>query len=222
MITKILPLAAFTLTVLGAAAQADGFYISGSLQATTQDHGITRDTDGVTLPVPDVGSSSFVSATDIAGGIAAGYEYSLGTSGFFVGAEAFYNFENAESRNINGVLVTDVSLEASFGARLISGVEITDKFAVYAHAGITEAEFDVRNSYTFADPVTNASYSESGFSYGLGATYAVNDRLSVFTEFTQIDGIDFGGIPEVAGGTGRVNPNTLDLSKTAIGVKVAF
>lgn len=221
MTIKLLPVATLAIATLGSAALADGFYFSGSLQGTTQDHGIERNTAGFELPVPDVGGSSYVSATDAALGIAAGYEFDLG-SNFFIGAEAFYNFENAGSRNINGVLVTDVSLESTYGVRLISGVDVTDKFSVYAHAGVTEAEFDVRNSYTFADPVRSGSFSETGFSYGVGASYAVTDRMSIFTELTQVDGIEFDGLPEVAGGTARENPNSLDLAKTAIGVKFNF
>lgn len=222
MFTKLTTATGLTLLLLGTTAQAEGFYISGSIIGTTQDHTIERNTAGTELPVPDVGGTSFVSETDLSGGVGLGYQQSFGNTGLFWGAEAFYNAEQGESRNINGVLVTDVELQASYGARLIAGAAVTDKFAVYAHAGVTEVEFDVTNSYTFAPPVTEASYSETGVSYGVGATYAIDDKVSVFAEYTQVDGITFDGIPEIAGGTGRVNPNSLDLSRTAIGVKYSF
>lgn len=216
---------AFTAAVIALAAgsaTAEGFYFSGKLSAQTQSHTIERDTEGVVLPVPDVGGVSLVEQTDAAVGIGLGYEQNIGTGPLFWGAEVFYNAETGESRNINGVLVTDLELEASYGARLIAGTNVTDTVKLYTHAGVTQVDFDVTNSYTFAPPVTDDSYSETGFSYGVGASVAVSDSVALFTEYTAVTGIEFDGIAEVAGGTGRENPNTLDLSALAIGVKYSF
>ncbi|SMX27130.1 hypothetical protein TRP8649_01232 [Pelagimonas phthalicica] len=219
---KHLSLAALAAATLSSAAYADGFYFSGSLSGTTLDHSIERDTAGTVLPVPDVGGTSFVSETDFSFGAALGYEQHFGQSDFFWGAEVFYNFENGETRNINGVLVTDIELEASYGARLIGGFDITEKFAAYAHAGVTQVDFEARNAYTFAPPKRDRNFSETGYSYGVGGTYKIDDQIALFAEYTKVDGIEFDGIAEVAGGTGRENPNTLDLSKTTFGVKFSF
>lgn len=203
-------------------AQAEGLYISGSLGSTTLGHTLERNEATPGLPVPDVAGVSLSTATDVSAGLAFGYEFQANNSPFFFGAEAFYTFENSETRNIVGVLATDVSLDASYGARLIGGVDVAPKFSVYGHAGYTQLEFDVRNSYTFAPPVKTHSFSEGGFSYGVGALYHVNDRFSVFTEYTKIPDVDFAGLPEVAGGTGRVNPNDLSLDKVSFGVRMNF
>ena len=120
------------------------------------------------------------------------------------------------------MLVTDVELEASYGARVLLGTNVTDKVQLYTHVGATQVDFDVTNSYTFAPPVTEDSFSETGFSYGVGAAVALSDTLSVFTEYTEVAGVDFDGIPEIAGDTGRVNDNTLDLSSLSVGIKYAF
>ncbi len=220
--TNQLTFAALAATLLASTASAEGLYISGSLSGTTLDHSIERNTGGTALPVPDVGGTSLVSETDLSFGAAIGYEQGIANSDFYWGAEAFYNFENGESRNINGVLVTDIELKSSYGARLIGGVNLTDKFSAYTHAGVTEVKFDVTNSYTFAPPVREESYSETGFSYGLGGAYKLNDKIALYAEYTKIDGIEFDGIAEVAGGTGRENPNTLDLSRATFGVKFSF
>lgn len=220
---KIITITTIAAAMAATSVSADGFYISGKLGAQTLGHTIERDTEGFDgLPVPDVGGVSRIEETDATVGLAFGYEQSIGTGPLFWGAEAFYNAENVESRNINGVLVTDVELEASYGARVLLGANVTDAVQLYTHAGATQVDFDVTNSYTFADPVTNDSFSETGFSYGVGAAVALNDTLSVFTEYTKVAGVEFDGIPEIAGGTDRVNDNTLDLSSLSVGIKYAF
>lgn len=220
---KIITTTTIALAMASTAVSAEGLYISGKLGAQTLGHTIERNTEGFDgLPVPDVGGVSRIEETDAAVGLAFGYAQNIGSGPLFWGAEAFYNAESLESRNINGVLITDVELEASYGARLLLGANVTDAVQLYTHAGATQVDFDVTNSYTFADPVTNDSFSETGFSYGVGAAVALNDTLSVFTEYTQVAGVAFDGIPEIAGGTDRVNDNTLDLSSLSVGIKYAF
>lgn len=219
---KNLAITTIALAMATTSVSADGFYVSGKLDAQTLGHTIERDTEGVELPVPDVGGVSRIEETDAAVGIALGYQQGFGSGPLFWGAEAFYNAENAESRNINGVLITDVELESSYGARVLLGANVTDAVQLYTHVGATQVDFDVTNSYTFAPPVTEASYSETGFSYGVGAAVAISDTLSVFTEYTEVTGVDFDGIPEVAGDTGRVNDNSLDLSSLSVGLKYSF
>lgn len=205
-----------------ATAQADGFYISSNISATTSGHTLERNGSTPGLPVPDTAGVGFSETTDFSGGLALGYERNIGNGPFFLGAEAFYNFEDASSRNIVGVLATDVSLNASYGARILAGVEVAPKLSLYGHVGYTTLDFDLRNSYTFAPPVRTDSRREGAVSFGAGARYAVNDQFSVFTEFTQVADVSFDGIPEVAGGTGRVNPNRISLNKVSFGVKYDF
>ncbi|MDA9207373.1 outer membrane beta-barrel protein [Octadecabacter sp.] len=217
---KTTVITAAILAVFGTAAAADGLYVSGTLSAQTFGHEIERNTEAA-LGAPD---QSFVTRTEDTGaglGFALGYEQSINSS-FYWGAEVFYNASDASSTNINGVLVTDVDVDATYGVRGIFGTNVTDKVQLYAHAGVTQVDFDINNSYTFAPPVTTRSDEETAFSYGFGAAVAVTDNLSVFSEYTQISGVSFDGIPEVAGGTNRVNDNTLDLSSVAVGVKISF
>lgn len=219
---KYQTLSVIAVAMIASSASAEGLYVSGKLSGQTLGHTIERDTAGTVLPVPDVGGVSRIEETDVAGGLAFGYEQNIGSGQLYWGAEAFYNAESGESRNINGVLITDVELESSYGARVILGANVTDTVKLYTHAGVTQVDFDVTNSYTFAPPVREDSYSETGVSYGAGASVAISDSLALFTEYTAVAGVEFDGIPEIAGGTGRVNDNTLDLSSLAIGVKYSF
>ena len=116
--------------------------------ATTLDHTIQRDTGGFALPVPDMSGTTIADTTDFSGGLAAGYIQNFAGDQFFVGAEAFYNFETAETKNINGVLVTEIDLNSTYGGRLLAGANATDKLSLYAHGGVTVTcdPFSPRNS----------------------------------------------------------------------------
>ena len=225
--SKFIASSVSALLIAASPALADGFYISGSISGVTLDHSIERNNGGADAPGPggiivsDTSGTTLATETGAGFGIGLGYEQSIG-NGLFWGAEAFYTAHDINTTNLNGVLVTDLDLEATYGARGIFGAEVTDRFNVYAHVGIVQAEFDVDNSYTFAPPSTSDSFEETGVSYGVGASYAINDQIGVFAEYTQIADIDFDGIGEVAGNTGRVNPNDLDLSSIALGVKYSF
>jgi len=220
MIKKIYLLPSILILSAGT-AQADGLYISGKVGASTLGHTIERNIGTTTLPVQDTSGVSSVTETGVSLGIGVGYTFDINEM-LFVGGEAFYNYENASTRNINSVLVTDIDLEHTYGGRFIAGAHVTDKFSLYAHAGATVLDFDINNSYTFAPPVREASSHEVAFSYGLGADYKLDDNVSVFAEFTQIKDVGFTPIPEVAGGTGRINPNDLDLGRISLGVKYSF
>ncbi len=211
-------------TMAGSSAYAGGeFYVAGKLSGTSFDHTITRNTGGFAgLPVPDSSGVTTADSTDLSGGLALGYKHSFAEKRYFVAAEGFYNLENSSTTNINGVLVTNVDLDASYGGRLLAGVNATDRLSLYVHGGVTVLDFDVRNSYTFAPPVRTSSESEATFSFGVGAGYAITDNIGVFVEYTQTTEADFDGLPEVAGGTGRVNPNDLSLDAISIGAKYSF
>jgi len=230
MLTTGLALLA-TTTMLGTAALAgdhsstlfNGFYLSGKIGASTLGHAIERNTGGfMGLPVPDVGSVTSVENTDLTGGVAIGYQRNIFNDRLYLGLEGFFNFEDGSTRNINGVLVTDIDLNYTYGGRLIGGVNVTKSFSVYVHGGVTVLDYDVRNSYTFAPPVRTRSSTDTAFSYGLAADYKLTDDVSVFAEYTQIADVNFDGIPEVAGGTNRVNPNELDLRSVSLGLKYSF
>jgi len=216
------------LTVLSSAlmmtnsAQAQGLYLFGNTSSSGLEHSIERSIDSnANLPVPDAGGVSNVTETDISVGVGVGYRVDI-NSDVYVAFEGFYDKNNNSSRNINGVLVTDIDLDSSYGVRLLAGVNVNDKFSVYAHGGYTELDFDIRNSYTFAPPVRNRSETKGALTFGVGADYKLDNNYSVYAQYSQTTDIDFDGIPEVAGGTGRVNPNDLDLSQLTIGFKYNF
>lgn len=204
-------------------ADASGFYVSGKVGSTEAEHTIERNIgSGVALPVSDTSGVTSAHETNVSGGLAIGYEHDFMQEEFFVGLEGFYNVENTSTKNINSVLVTDVDINATYGGRMLVGINATDKLALYAHGGATALDIDIRNSYTFAPPVKTSSETEVGFSFGGGVGYDLSNNISVFAEYTRINNVDFSPIPEVAGGTGRINKNTLDYSNISLGVKYAF
>ena len=219
MKTIILP--AMAIVLAASSASADGLYVSGKISSLTFGHEIERNT-GAALGAPDNSAVTRTEESDIAGGLALGYEQTIGDGTLYWGVEGYYDVHNGESRNINNVLVTEVALDATYGARVILGANVSDQVQLYTHAGVAQVAFDVANSYTFAPPTTEESFEETGITFGVGASVAISDQVALFTEYTQLTGVEFDGIGEVAGNTGRVNDNSLDLSSLAIGVKYSF
>jgi opacity protein-like surface antigen len=202
-------------------ANADGLYISGKIGNSTLGHTIERNASTAGLPVTDSHGVTNTEETDVSLGLSLGYKHHISDK-IFLGLEGFYNYETAESRNINGVLVTDIELNSTYGSRLLFGSDITDKFSLYVHGGATILDFDVNNSYTFAPPKKSGSEREVAFSYGVGAAYTLHNNFDIFVDYTQINDVGFSGLPEVAGGTGRVSPNEIDLGTLSIGLTYNF
>lgn len=202
-------------------AQADGIYISGKIGSSSLSHTIERNIGDFTLPVQDTSGVTTAQDGGVSIGGAVGYTIDV-TPTFYVGAEGFFNYETSETHNINSVLVTDIELDYSYGGRALLGANVTDNYSVYAHGGVTILDFDITNSYTFAPPVREASGSEAAFSYGIGMDFKLDENISVFTEYTRIQDVDFTPIGEVAGDTGRINPNDLDMNTISLGFKYGF
>lgn len=194
----------------------DGVYIGGSLLNSTLSHTIERNTGTNTSPSITTTSDE----TDIGFGLSLGYKKHLNDT-FYLSGEIFYNEEDVTTRNLNNLLITEVTLNNSYGFKLKSGIDVTNKFSVYSVLGVTTLDVDLNNSYPFAPPKRNASRSESAFNFGFGAAYQVNDKWSVLAEYNQLKDVDFDPIPEVAV-PGKINPNELDYSTFVIGVNYAF
>lgn len=205
-------------------AQAGEVYIVGSAGVTESTHSIERNLgeNPPVLPSPDAGGVTSVDEDGASFSIGAGYRTKIPGSPVFVGVEGFYTFEDIESRNINGVLITDVDVDGQYGGRVLLGYDVNDRLKLYAHGGVSWIDFDLANSYTFADPVTSRSETEAAFAYGAGAEVEVIDNVGVFVEYTRTTEVGFDGIPEVAGNTGRVNANDLSLDRIALGFRWAL
>lgn len=206
---------AISMTGMNAYAK-DGFRIGTVTSNATLAHTIERNTGSNTTP----SLSSRVEESDFAFGISAGYQLHI-TDDFYLGAEAFYQEQNIKSRNLNNLLITELSLDSSYGFKIKAGVDITDKFSIYGLAGQTTIEFDVDNSYPFAPPMRTASRDVDELTIGFGAEYTVTDSLSITAEFSQLNDVNFEPIPEVAV-PGKINDNKLDFSNISFGVNYHF
>ena len=214
-ITGLLALASSAAFSTSALA-SDGFYISGYLQNTTQDHTIERNTG--TNTTPSITTSS--EETDVGVGLALGYKTHVKDK-VFVAVEGFYNKESAETRNLNNLLITEVELDSTYGINLKAGFDVTPEFSVYGFIGSTWVDIDLDNAYPFAPPMRSGSETESEVSFGFGVSYRLTESVAVIGEYTQLNDLDFDPLPEVAV-PGKVNPNELDLSSWKVGVSYHF
>lgn len=219
-------LAAITALSLSLAlpAQAqvkDGVFISGGVSSTTQELNQSRNT-GSNLPNvgPALGASGTVVDKDSGFGFFGGIGYKKQiTPDFFAAIEGFYSTEDASTTTINNVLVNQTDLDATYGADLRLGTNVTDKVAIYGLVGLTGFDLDSRISYTFAPPVDNVSNEEWGFVYGGGVEIGITDRISTFGEFRLANDISF-ETPTDRGDVRSVNE--LNYSVVRTGLRFSF
>jgi outer membrane immunogenic protein len=134
---------------------------------------------GAGLGYGDISSSTNTLDGDgILGGVQAGYRYDFGTA--VVGGELEYD-------------ITDIALGATAGDQLNSVARVKamagadlGRFLVYGTAGFAYADADVGG----------AELADDGWFAGLGADYALSDRLSVGAEALahQFDDFDASGV----------------------------
>lgn len=198
-----------------AASAGDGFYVSGSITATDLNHNINRNT-GL---MDSASVSSSVSDTNVGLRLGAGYKTHLSDK-VFVAVEGFYAFENAETESLNGMLVSRLELDASYGADLRLGYDITEEFSLYALAGVTALDFDNNTAYTFAPPMQELSATETGFTYGIGGELQMTDRMSIIAEYRLTKDVDFTPNPDRVGEL--VNENLIDHGALRVGVNFSF
>lgn len=194
----------------------DGLYVSVYAKNTTLEHSIERNTGTNTTP----SITTQAQESDFGYGLGLGYKMHLDET-LFIDIEAFYNDEDVETRNLNNLLITEVSLEATYGVKLKAGFDVNDKFSIYGFVGNTWVDIDLHNSYPFAPPMRQGSETESEVSFGFGASYAVSNKISVIAEYNQVQDVDFDPLPEVAV-PGKINPNDLDLSSWKVGLSYSF
>jgi len=215
--TSKLAVAAVVMSAAAVAtAQADdGFYVSGSVTATDLSHNINRNTGSA----DSASASTTVSQTDVGFRLGLGYKRHV-TEDWFVAVEGFYSFENAETRSLNGMLVSTLELDASYGGDFRVGYDITDKFAMYALAGVTALEFENSTAYTFAPPMQEISKTEAGFTYGIGAEIQLTNKMSVVGEYRITNDISFTPNADRVGSL--VNDNQIDHGALRLGVNFSF
>lgn len=205
----------FSSLTVSSVHATDGFYVSGSITATDLTHEINRNT-GL---MDSASISSSASDTNVGLRLGLGYKAHV-SENVFVAVEGFYSFENSETENLNGMLVSRVDLDASYGADLRLGYDVTEKFAIYALAGITALDFDNDTAYTFAPPTQELSSTEAGFTYGLGGELQVSPKWSVVAEYRVTKDVSFTPNPDKVGDF--VNPNQLDHGALRLGLNFSF
>jgi len=211
---------AVLLTVcLGATSQIqakDGFSFGSIASNVTFGHTIERNTGSEISP----SITSRTEESDIGLGLSLGYQFHV-IDDFFLGADVFYQEQNVETRNINNLLITELSLNETYGIKLKAGVDVTDKFSVYGLIGQTTLDFDINNSYPFAPPLRDGTADVDEITFGIGAEYDISDHWSFVAEFSQLNDVNFDPLPEVAV-PGQINDNQVDLNSLSFGLNYNF
>jgi outer membrane immunogenic protein len=166
---KMITLAAATTALLATPAMAAG---EGYVKAR-----ISYDSTEVEV------ESGGVSASDSTGkgigyGIAAGYDFDLGSSAF-IGGELGFDGSTAD-RTFDGVTASS-GRELSAVARL--GFK-SNALKIYGLGGYSNIRLKI------SDGVDSDSSSDGGFTYGAGASYDVTEKLALSVEYrkTSVDG----------------------------------
>jgi opacity protein-like surface antigen len=215
--TKIAALLALSCASIFTTAHAnDGFSIGVTAGNGTFSHTIERNTGSNTTP----SITTRTEESDLGYGLTAGYKFNVSQDVFF-GIEAFYKEENIETRNINNLLITELSLENTYGVNFKAGINVNEKFSIYALLGQTTLDFDINNSYPFAPPLRDGDDSVDETTYGIGAEFSINDHWSVTAQYTQLNDVAFTPLPEVAV-PGKINDNEVDFSALTFGVNYNF
>ncbi len=120
--------------------------------------------------------------------IDAGYKFNQ-----YVAVEGRYWFGLGSSNDL-GWRGLDSSVEAdSWGIYVKPMYPVTDAFDVYALLGYGGTDLSVEDILA---PGVTTDFDASGFSWGIGASYAFTDNVSLFIDYTSIitdEGIDLAG-----------------------------
>lgn len=199
----------------------DGIYVSGGINGTTQENNQSRNT-GSNQPNTGAAGGPSNSVVDKENGIGfvggIGYKKHV-TDDFFVSLEGFYAIEDVQTTIINNVLVNTVDLDATYGADLRLGTDVTDKIAIYGLMSATAYDFDSQISYTFAPPMDAVSETEWALTYGGGVEIALNDKLTTFGEFRIANDLSFDTPTDRGGVTSR---NELNYATLRTGLRFSF
>lgn len=215
--TKIATLLSLSCaSIITTANAGDGFSLGVTAGNGTFSHTIERNTGSNTTP----SITTRTEESDLGYGLTAGYQFSV-SEDVFLGIEAFYKEESIETRNINNLLITELSLENTYGINVKAGINVNDKFSVYALLGQTTLDFDINNSYPFAPPLRDGDESVNEITYGIGAEFSINDHWSITAQYSQLNDVAFDPLPEVAV-PGKINDNEVDFNALSFGVNYNF
>lgn len=220
-ISAALLIAIGSLGISSASFAQDGLYVSGGLNNTTIEQGLTRNTGSngpTTGPADGPSLSSSDRDTSASVFLGLGYRWDL-ENDYFTAIEVFYADETAETTNINNVLISNVELDSSYGIDFRAGLDVTDRFGVYGLIGATNYRFDSNLAYTFAPPTDFVEQDEWALVYGAGAEIALTNRITGFGEYRISTDVDF-DTPRDKGGI--VSENELDFAGLRTGIRYRF
>lgn len=224
MTTKIRTIAcllASSALFAGVAQAENGFYISGGINSTTLTQDVSRNTGSNEPNTGPAGGPSATTTDQDTGAsvyVGAGYRFDV-LDDSYIEIEGFYADENAETKNLNNVLVSEVELTNSYGIDLHLGQQVTEKISVYGLVGLVQYEGDANQSYTFAPPVTAVQIEETAFVYGAGVELGLTDKISTFGEVRISNDVEF-DTPADKGGI--TSENNLDFTTIRTGLKFKF
>ncbi len=105
------------------------------------------------------------------------YKYAVNYNNFYLAPELFYDHIGNEAQDLDQ---DNVKINNRYGAKLNFGYDISDKFSLFASAGIASVDYDV-------DWMKSLRRKESGIAtasiFGLGASFYPSENVAVNFEF---------------------------------------
>jgi opacity protein-like surface antigen len=160
-----------------APAAKTGFYVGGAISSFKNDFRAHSGGDGYddTMAQGD---------TDPIGGmLQVGYKFNqylaVETRYWLAGDEEWTDLENW------GDYPFTTEFDA-MGLYLKPMYPVADGLDVYALLGFALMNYDLTGKYPDGTPYAHRNFSDTAFSYGVGASYAINDSFSVFADYVRL------------------------------------
>ncbi len=191
-------------TASPAAAQKDGVYAGIVLGASYTDF----DLEAHLVGGGQLDDQQYLAAFEYGANV--GYHYNLPRN-FFVDVEAEFLLASGSEGGFFGVDL-EASKEYSYAFIVKPGYQINDKWGAFLVAGAQWISYEAE----FAPGGFKESDSSGGFLFGLGANYALNERISLTAEYNRVQPLDVTYVYDPATVTdSRFDPE-LDIVKLAV------
>lgn len=160
-------------------------------------------------------SADGLSGNGASGGIYAGYDLALTSTGF-VGVEAGFDYSAAAISISSGGDTASVKARETYSVAARLGLAVANSTGIYAKLGYANTRFKA-TAVSGGTTLFSDSRSKGAFVYGGGIETGLTDRLTIRGEFTVAD-YGSAGLNEDLGTNGIKVSN----SKTSVGISYRF
>lgn len=127
------------------------------------------------------GSAPDEKAKDKSYGFGLNYKYAFNFNNFFIAPGIFAEMNNLQAKGKLGSAKESFEIHNRLGLKADIGYDINDKFAIYGTGGFSSISYDYK--YNSSTTIASSSGRESGYFYGAGLAYNINDKFAVNVEY---------------------------------------